>query len=660
MRKVWRVMVAVALASLFGCAENNLTVPADQLPVEHLPPQVTPLMYNVELYLQTRKDEFTGHVEIDVDVHQAFDRLWLHGATLKVGTVQIVGATIATGEWRQHTPEGLASIVFDRTVPVGRSKIILDYSAPYSPGLKGFIRSRDKNTYLASLADGGARFMLPGFDEPRYRAPISLSIDIPAQLDAMASTDVINRTALENQRRVIRFAETLSVPLGAVGLVVTALESPQQVTSDHTVVRGYGLDPMPWLAGLDALELRSEFPYPFKKLDVIALPAVNDTVNVSGLIVNPEPEAPLQAERLAQHWWDHAGAYRSWQAQCVARGVAKWAGLDAYRNAGLLTQAALDEVWQQAQTIDAYPLGRMCWDVPSDKVLPLAEIEDHALIAGAILTIEDKLGKDVTAENLWRDWFVNRNEARSAQDFMPALYQRIYTVLQDGHLMPTGCTQDCRYVAQAAPPLWTVEQALQNVTQVSLAQWRAIQTDTAVKAFFESVVRQADKVSLSTLSAQLGEALPVAMGYAMGQDFDRWSAFLRQRSAEASSTSERLAALFALAESTDSRIELWFQQLFVNRALPPHESDALFARLMQSPQADGQLQWLAMNRDKIMRTLSPAQRVRWLDALGYLCGEPQATVVDDMMRAAAPLIFRGEARLERALSRIRDCNPQNL
>jgi len=130
-----RIFLALSLAIVFGCADTNPPVDANDLPVDHLPPQLTPLSYNIELYLQQRKDTFTGHVEIDVEVLQPIDRLWLHGAMLKVGTVQVVGSTIATGEWRQHTPEGLSSIVFDRTIPVGRSKILFDYSTPYSPRL---------------------------------------------------------------------------------------------------------------------------------------------------------------------------------------------------------------------------------------------------------------------------------------------------------------------------------------------------------------------------------------------------------------------------------------------------------------------------------------------------------------------------------------------
>lgn len=655
MRQWWRCYIAASLVAILGCSESNPPVPADQLPVDHLPAQLEPLRYNIELYLQPRKDEFTGHVEIDVDAKQPFDRLWLHGAQLKVGTVQVVGGTIATGEWRQHTAEGLASIVFDRTVPVGRSKIIVDYSASYSPGLKGFIRSRDKAAYVASMADGGARYVLPSFDEPRYRALMTLSIDIPSQFEAVASTSVINRTELENQRRVVRFAETPALPLGAMGWLVSSLEPPQQARSDHTVVSGYGLDPSPWLLGVEALELRSEHPYPMPKLDVVALPNVSEVINAVGLIINPESALEIQAERLAQHWLDHAAHYRSWQAQCVARGVAKWAGLDAYRNANMIQQSVQDSLWQRALALDTNPLGTMCWDVPSDKVLPLVDVEDHALVAAALLTMEDAKGADVIAEQVWRDWLTGRDTPRGAQDFLPALYQRIYTVLQDGRLMPSGCKDDCRYRVTTSQPELSVAEALQKPASVSLSQWRDLAREPRIVNLFERIVSATQETPMLELKARYGDAWVVAMGGAMARDFDRWSGWLRQQSAEASTSEERLMALFALAESTDTRVVTWFQQLFLNRALSPDDSDALFARLMHAPQSDSQLQWLSTNRDKVMRKLSPAQRVRWLDALGALCGQAQAAIVRDAMSPVAAMIFRGEARLERALARIEAC-----
>jgi hypothetical protein len=652
------VFLKAALAALFfiltACSSSNDAVPADQLPVDHLPAQLTPLSYNVELYLQTRKDEFTGHVEIDIDVLQPIDRLWLHGAQLRVGTVQAVGGTIASGEWRQHTAEGLASIVFDRTLPVGRSKLILDYSAPYSPGLKGFIRSRDKSTYIASLGDGGARYVLPGFDEPRYRTPVSLSFDVPASVDVLASSPEASRTDLENQRRVVRFTPSPALPLGALGWVMGELPEPTSGAVNGIPVAGYGVEINPWLAGLKALAERGAQAYPFAKLDVVKLANLPETNNAVGLLVNPSASIEAQAQQLAAHWFEHAGAYSNWQTQCVARGMAQWAGLDAYRAAGRLDESVARAAWRRARELARYPLGPMCWDVPSDKVLAVEESEDQALVVGALLGLEDAVGRDKLATTLWSDWRANRDTPRAVQDLPMPVYQQVYSLLQEGRLLPHRCKVACDY-RDAPEESVTLEGAKSNPTALDIVQWRALAANPEMAAFLDGIAAAEDANLVGMRLAKYGEAWTVAMAMKMAGDFDPWSSYLRQLSAEAEAQDVRMAALYALAESDDIRVVTWFQQLFLNRVLPPAQSDALFARLMQSPQADLQLRWLSSNRDKVMRKLTPAQRVHWLDALSALCSPSALALVKEAMTSAAPLIYRGEARLQRVISNIEQC-----
>lgn len=649
-----RAAFAALFFTLIACSSSNEVVPADQLPVDHLPPQLTPLSYNVELYLQTRKDEFTGHVEIDVEVLQPIDRLWLHGAQLRVGSIQAVGGTIATGEWRQHTPEGLSSIVFDRTLPVGRSKLILDYSAPYSPGLKGFIRNRDKSIFVASLGDGGARYVLPGFDEPRYRTPVSLSFDVPSSLEVLASSPEASRTHLENQRRVIRFIDSPALPLGALGWVMATLPEATQQTFNSSTISGFGVEIMPWLEGLSALAERSEQAYPFAKLDVVRLANLPESINAVGLIINPSESLLAQSQQLAAHWFDHAGAYSNWQTQCVARGMAQWAGLDAFRKAGLLNESVAQAAWQNARELARYPLGPMCWDVPSDKVLALQESEDQVLVTGALLGLEDTVGREALATTLWSDWRANRDTLRSVQDLPMPVYQQVFSILQEGRLLPHRCKVACDY-RDAPEEAITVQGALANPATLGIAQWRELAVNPEVASFLEGIAEADNASDVADRIDTYGEAWTVAMAMKMVGDFDRWSSYLRQLSAEAEVQDVRMAALFALAESSDMRVVTWFQQLFLNRVLPPAQSDALFARLMQSPQAEQQLRWLATNRDKVMRKLTPAQRVHWLDALNGLCSSSALALVKEAMTEVAPLIYRGEARLQRVVNNIEQC-----
>ena len=56
-----------------------------------------------------------------------------------------------------------------------------------------------------------------------------------------------------------------------------------------------------------------------------------------------------------------------------------------------------------------------------------------------------------------------------------------------------------------------------------------------------------------------------------------------------------------------------------------------------------------------MRKLTPAQRVHWLDALNGLCSSSALALVKEAMTEVAPLIYRGEARLQRVVNNIEQC-----
>jgi hypothetical protein len=648
---MWQLLaVGVLTFILQACSGNNLDVPSDQWPIDHLPDQVSVRGYNLELYIQERKDEFTGHVEIDLEVSEPLHRLWIHGAGIKAGVIQMIGGTISTGEWRQHTPEGLASIVFDREIPKGHSKLIIDYSAPYSAGMKGFIRSADKNNFLASLADAGARYVVPGFDEPKFRGNITLSVNLPATLQALASTPITQTTSLENDRKVVQFSQTEKIMLGDLGVFVGELSTSNSVA----MIDGYGTANVDLISsGMNALIARSNQKYPFGRLSVLVSDKFKEHLNAAGLIVNPSQEVSIVAQQLAEQWLVKPNNFRNWTTRCVAKGMARWAGLEAFMHANLAANDARQEAWMAARDIAKNSLGQMCWDVPNDLVLPEELNEDHTLIAGALYQLE-AAGSDV-ANIVWSDNVENGQHPRMSQDLPAMIYQRIYPVLQNGQLMPHRCQAACEFSWQDTEVEKTIPQALEDPLMVTAIQWRHWLGDSDVKAYLWDVFERAKGFPPVSAQRVYGEAWQVAFGLAMQKDFDHWSSYLRRLAAEAEDNSVRMNALYALTETTDERVVAWFQQLLLNKVLSPSDEDDLFARLMMSPQASQQLSWFSTNRDKLMRKLTPAQRVIWLDALGGLCGEQFKPTVIDAMQPVAKMIFRGEARLARALSKIDAC-----
>jgi len=637
-----------------GCAKNGGDVPKDQLPIEHLPDQAQVLGYNLELYLQERKDEFTGHLEIDLVLNQPTSRLWIHGAQLRMGVIQIIGSTISNGEWYQHTPEGLASIVFDKEIPAGHSKLILDYSAPYSSGLKGLIRSKDKSEYIASMAEAGARYILPGFDEPKFRAPLTLSINLPNSLSALASTANIENTALENERHILQFASSEPVTLGDYSFAIGRFAEPALASTQASTVRFYNLDRQAIVVdALAAIEHDSGQPYPYNGLNIVAMNSITERVYAAGLMVNPSLQKEAMGQQLAAQWVVLPAGFRNWSTRCVATGMARWLGLQAMHKANLVDTSFMQTQWRKAKDLSEYSLGEVCWDMPSDLVFAAENNEDQQLVAGALFQLS--LKHSDLANRLWQDTLDHRGEQRLLQDLPSVVYQRIYPLLQSGQLMPHKCESACLYPWAAQHTALDTRQALADPALVSVADWHRLLADDAVRAYLWDVFERSKGFPPASAQRVYGDAWQVAFGLAMQKDFDNWSSYLRRVAAEAEASDVRMTALYALTESTDERVVAWLQQMLLNQMLIPVEADALFARMLASPQAHAQFTWFSNNRDKLMRKMTPAQRARWIDALGGLCSASYVQEIMDTIQPVAKFIYRGEARLERAIARVNAC-----
>ena len=80
-------LLAISLLVMTGCSpSDNATVNpvADTAPQGKLPGGVRPQAYRLELLLDPRRDDFSGNVEIDIQLDSPAKQIWLHGENLQV------------------------------------------------------------------------------------------------------------------------------------------------------------------------------------------------------------------------------------------------------------------------------------------------------------------------------------------------------------------------------------------------------------------------------------------------------------------------------------------------------------------------------------------------------------------------------------------------
>lgn len=310
------IPLAVALAA-------NAAEP--QSPTPRLSESTRPLHYEAKLRLDPRQPDFEGTIEIRLAVDEATDLLWLNGTALDVETATL------TWEEREIEAEPVAGnedfvgFRFPQAIGPGEGTLTVGYRGTFSEEPRGLFRRKlNGDWYLFSrFQPMHARRAFPCFDEPRYPASWTLTLDVPAEMTAMTNTMGMRaRTRLTEapppvaadsaaggeatappKRRLvpswtwIRYAETPQLPSHRVALAVGPFDAArtERVGSKKTVMRIF--TPRDKAAEtahlqrilpriLESLEAERGTPYPYGKLDLLVFPATGDSegVNAPGLV----------------------------------------------------------------------------------------------------------------------------------------------------------------------------------------------------------------------------------------------------------------------------------------------------------------------------------------------------------------------------------------
>ncbi len=296
------VLLALACLALPACVQRSawsepVVLPAVEslkaaAPAGRLPPVARPLAYRATLDIDPRERDFTGTVDIDIALTPGATGLWLHGDDLVVTSVRATagGETVAAS-WTEVLETGVVWVGFPSRLRAGKVTLSVTYAAAFDTNLAGLFRveSQGKAYALAKSESIQARRFLPGFDEPGLKAPVSLSIIVPAGMQAIANTPEIARRPDREGHETISFAPTrplstylLSVAVGPFDRVERSAIPPNKVRPYAVPLTGYArsgkgpeldfaLSITPDI--LRAFEEMLKQPYPYEKLDIVAAPA---------------------------------------------------------------------------------------------------------------------------------------------------------------------------------------------------------------------------------------------------------------------------------------------------------------------------------------------------------------------------------------------------
>ncbi len=243
--------------------------------------QVVPVSQSVRLNLDARQPEYTGQVRIELRVREKTDRFAFHARNMELKSVrferdgQTIPLTIEEGD------EGLRTAVASSSLETGAYTLDIEFAKAFNTKAVGLYRmTHEGQGYLfTQFEDIDARRAFPCWDEPIYKIPWQLTITVPTQQVAVTNTP-IERERIGADTHTYHFAKTPPMPSYLVAIAAGPLESIA-IPGLSVPGRIYTVKGQKKLARLatryappilSALEEYFGRKYPYRKLDLIAIP----------------------------------------------------------------------------------------------------------------------------------------------------------------------------------------------------------------------------------------------------------------------------------------------------------------------------------------------------------------------------------------------------
>ena len=335
----------------------------DPLPASapaRLPDTVTPTRYTLSLGISPSLERFTGVADIAVRLRETSDRIWIHGRGLQVSEVTVTpdqGEAVSAAYHVIDGEEGVALLVLERAVPAGAATIHIAYTAAYDASLEGLYRvAVGEDHYAFTQFEAlAARKAFPCFDEPRWKTPYDVTLTVPQTMRAFANTRETESTDLPDGSRRVHFAVSAALPTYLVAWAVGPFDvvegtiPPSAVRDRPLPFRGlaargrgaelaYAMEHTPRIVA--ALETFFGTPYPFDKLDIVAVPDfAAGAMENAGLVTFRDvllllaQDAPVSQRRgfafvmaheLAHQWFGNLVTMAWWDDLWLNEAFATW------------------------------------------------------------------------------------------------------------------------------------------------------------------------------------------------------------------------------------------------------------------------------------------------------------------------------------------------
>jgi puromycin-sensitive aminopeptidase len=321
-----------------------------------LPSDVRPIEADLHVAVDpAQSDSFSGDVLHHVELLRGKRTLELHAVGISVTKAHVeAGDKLIRARVRPRPERETVEIVLAEPLPAGTATLSLAFKGKLAPDLRGFYaaRSGERRYAFTQLESTEARRFFPCFDEPALKARFGLSVTTAHANTVLSNNPVEKIVPREGGKKTVVFAQTPPLSTYLLALAVGELVASEPVHCGETEIRIWHVPGKESLTAfaldcaretLARLEAYFDLPYPYEKLDLVAVPEFEaGAMENAGavffretlLLVDPARTTTLELKQVAEvichelahmwygdlvtmAWWDDLWlneAFATWMA----------------------------------------------------------------------------------------------------------------------------------------------------------------------------------------------------------------------------------------------------------------------------------------------------------------------------------------------------------
>lgn len=257
------------------------TAKSTQAEIVRLPTDIIPKFEAIHLNLDPNKSDYTGSVHIEIKVERATKAIQFHAQEMDLQRIILRGKR-GTVELKPDTEEdGLVTATAPTTVSPGSYSLDIDFANEFDQRATSLYRLQSGGQAYAftQFEAVDARLAFPCWDEPSFKFPYQITLSVPEAHEAVSNTPVVSQSVKDGVKTVV-FRRTKPLPSYLLAIATGPLEFTPipGMSIPGRVVSPKGTSALAQAAVamtppiLAALERYFGRPYPYEKLDLIAVP----------------------------------------------------------------------------------------------------------------------------------------------------------------------------------------------------------------------------------------------------------------------------------------------------------------------------------------------------------------------------------------------------